>query len=201
MIHEPEALSYVVLDVPEPQASAVMSIRVAHADLFRAALPVEITLTESLEPSQAASEAFAVLDEIGADAPPIHASFAGAHRFPGSDTFVMRLSDDEPFRAVRDRIVSTDLRFAPSQYEFVPHCTLRTRSPISPDDAEHLLATEIPGLMELGQLSLYTLTRADSPSGVKCALRHRVRLRGSPASAGPVRGSASSAGGHHGLRT
>lgn len=180
VIHEPGALSYIVLDVPEPQASTVMSIRVAHADLFRAALPVEITLTESLEPSQAASEAFAVLDEIGADTPPIHASFAGAHRFSGSDTFVMRLGDDEPFRAVRDRIVSAGLRFAPPQYEFVPHCTLRTRSPVSPDDAEQLLATEIPGLMELGQLSLYTLTRGDPPSGVNCALRHRVRLRGEP---------------------
>jgi 2'-5' RNA ligase len=180
MIHEPGALSYVVLDVPEPQASAVMSTRLAHADLFRAALPVEITLTESLEPYQAASEVFAVLDEIGADTLPIGASFTRAHRFPDSDTFVMRLGDEEPIRALRDRIVSTGLRFSPAQYEFVPHCTLRTRSPVSPDDAEQLLATEIPGLMELGHLSLYTLTRADQPPGVNCALRHRVQLRGVP---------------------
>jgi 2'-5' RNA ligase len=178
MIHEPGALSYVVLDVPEPQASAVMSIRVAHADVFRAALPVEITLTDSFEPSQVAKEAFAVLDEIGADTPPIHASFAGAHRFPDSDTFVMRLSDDAPFRALRDRLVSTALRFEPSQYVFVPHCTLRTRSPIGPDEAAHLLATEIAGRMRLGVLSLYTLTRADTRAGMDCELRHRVRLRG-----------------------
>lgn len=180
MIHEPGALSYVVLDVPEPQASAVMSIRVAHADLFRAALPVEITLTDSFESSQAATEAFAVLDEIGAVTPPIHASFVGAHRFPDSDTFVMRLSDDEPFRVLRDRIVSTGLRFEPSQYEFVPHCTLRTRSPVSPGEADQLLATEIAGRMELGELSLYTLTRAQTPAGVNCTLRHQVRLRGAP---------------------
>ena len=178
MIHEPGALSYVVLDVPEPQASAVMSIRVAHADLFRAALPVEVTLTDSFEPSQAVSEAFAVLDEIGADTPPIYASFAGAHRFPDSETFVMRLSDDEPFRALRDRLMSTSLRFAPSQYEFVAHCTLRTRSPVRPDEAEQLLATEIAGRMELDRLSIYTLMRADTAAGVNCALRHRVRLRG-----------------------
>lgn len=178
MIHEPGALSYVVLDIPEPQASAIMSIRVTHADLFRAALPIEITLTDSFAPSQPASEAFAILNEIGATTLPIHASFAGAHRFPNSDTFVMRLSDDAPFHAFRERITSTGLRFEPSQYEFVPHCTLRTRSPVSRHEAKQLLATEIPGRMALDRLSLYTLRRADTPAGVNCALRHRVRLRG-----------------------
>lgn len=176
-MHEPGALSYVVLDIPEPQASVVMGIRETHGDLFRAALPVEVTLTDSLDPSQDADEAFMALDAIASATRPIATSFAGAHRFPGSDTFVMRLADDEPFRILRDRIISAGLKFEPpSGYEFIPHCTLRTRSPVTADEADQLLGTEIPGEMVLDTLSVYTLTRASTPAGVECRLRHRARL-------------------------
>jgi len=178
-MHNLGELSYVVLDVPEPQARSVTAIRRAHGDLFRAALPVEVTLTDSLDPEQDAEEAFAALDALAAVAIPIETSFAGAHRFPGSDTFVMRLAADEPFVTLRDRIVGTGIKFEPpSGYDFVPHCTLRTRSPVNPEEAEQLLRTDISGQMTLDTLSVYTLTRASTPAGVACRLRHRVRLAG-----------------------
>jgi len=175
-MHDPGALTYIVLDVPEPQASAVMSIRRAHRDLFRAALPVEITLTDSIDPSQDPDDAFEAVASVAAESQPIQTSFLNAHRFPDSDTFVMRLADEAPFRHLRNRILSTGIAFQPSEYEFVPHCTLRTRSPVSDKDARVLLTTEIPGTMVLDTLSVYTLTRAATPSGVSCDLRQRFPL-------------------------
>lgn len=178
-MHDPDALSYVVLDVPEPQASAVMSIRENHHDLFRAALPVEITLTDSIDPSQDPEDAFEALARVAATTHPIRTSFLQAHRFPSSDTFVMRLADEMPFRSLRDRIISTGIAFQPSAYAFIPHCTLRTRSPVSDEDARQLLGTEISGPMVLDSLSLYTLTRDATPSGVAYELRQRIQLAGS----------------------
>lgn len=175
-MHDPEALTYVVLDVPEPQASAVMSVRQAHKDLFRAALPVEITLSDAMHPEQDLSEAFDALGRVAAETTPIQTSFRAPHRFPDSDTFVMRLVDDEPFVELRQRITNTGIVFLASEYSFIPHCTLRTRSPVSDEEAHQLLETEIPGEMTLNILSVYTLTRAHTPSGVSCQLRHRRQL-------------------------
>lgn len=175
-MHDPEALTYVVLDVPEPQASAVMTVRQAHKDLFRAALPVEITLSDTIHPEQDPSEVFGALGTVAAATVPIKTSFLGPHRFPNSDTFVMRLVVDEPFLELRRRIINTGITFLPSEYAFVPHCTLRTRAPVSDEEARQLLATEIHGEMTLNTLSVYTLTRAPTPSGVNCQLRHRLQL-------------------------
>ena len=178
-MHDPGALTYIVLDVPEPQASAVMSIRRAHRDLFRAALPVEITLTDSIDPLQDPDDAFEALEKVAAESHPIQTSFLNAHRFPDSDTFVMRLADEMPFRDLRTRIILAGIAFHPSEHAFIPHCTLRTRSPVSDEDARQLLGTEIPGPMVLDRLSIYTLTRATAPSGVSCDLRLRLQLEGS----------------------
>lgn len=175
-IHEAGELSYVVLDVPEPQASAVLSIRERHADLFRAALPVEITLTDSLDPSQALVAAAAAMDTAASEMPAIRTSFASAYRFPDSDTFVVRVQDEEPFRILRDRLLSAGLRVEPSRHDFVPHCTLRTRSPVDDHDAHDLLRAVVPGPLTLDTMSLYTLRRSAAPAGVESELRHRVRL-------------------------
>jgi 2'-5' RNA ligase len=179
-LHKPGSLSYVVLDVPEPQASAVMAVRHAHADLFRAALPAEITLTDSFDAAQDADEAFATIDEIASATAPISTSFVGAHRFANSDAFVMRVDAEEPFVALRQTILAAGLKFEPpSPLGFIPHCTLRTRSPVTPSEAKSLLDTEIPGDMVLDSLSIYTLTRSSAPGGVECRLRHHARLLGS----------------------
>ncbi len=186
-MHDPGSQTYVVLDVPEPQASAVMSVRVAHGDLFRAALPVEITLTNSFAAEQDAGESFAALDRIASDTPAIVTSFVGADRFPNSDVFVMRLDDEASFRRLRERILAQDLAFEPSRFPFVPHCTLRTRAPVSESDATDLLRTSVPGRMLLDTLSVYTLSRASTPGGVDWRLRHRVRLGGPPSNWDPTR--------------
>lgn len=175
-MHDPGALTYIVLDVPEPQASAVMAIRRAHRDLFRAALPVEITLTDSIDPSQDQDSAFESIAKVAAEAHPIQTSFLDAHRFPASDTFVMRVADEKPFRDLRDQIIATGIAFQSSEYAFIPHCTLRTRSPVSEEDARVLLGTQISGPMVLDSLSIYTLTRAATPPGVSCDVRQRLRL-------------------------
>jgi hypothetical protein len=61
-----ETNTYVVLDVPEPFASAVMGIRKRHRDEFRSSLPDEITVAGSngvgeLEPAQPSEDVFALL--------------------------------------------------------------------------------------------------------------------------------------------
>ncbi len=182
-VHDPGSLTYVVLDVPDPQASAVMSVRLRHADLFRAALPVEVTLTDSMSPEQDAGRAFAALDRVASRTPAIATSFSGAYRFPDSDVFVMRPEDDSAFQGLRQSIIAEGLAFEPTLFPFVPHCTLRTRSPVSETEADDLLRTRIRGPMLLDTLSVYTLSRTDSAAGVECRLRHRVRL--SPRSPSP----------------
>lgn len=87
-----ETNTYVVLDVPEPFARAVMAVRVRHRDEFRSSLPVEITVAGSngvgeLDQDQASEDVFAALTAIAADTTPIEASFGPVDRFPGTDVY------------------------------------------------------------------------------------------------------------------
>lgn len=179
-----EELTYVCFDVPEPAASDVLAIRRAQRDDFRAALPAEITVAGSggigeLEPGQHPDQVFGVIDAIAARTTPIPASFGPVIRFPGTDIFVFTVQDEAPIRALHRELARSSIRWRPARFDFTPHCTLRSRSPVSEAEAVELLATRPPDPFVLDTLSVYEIT-AD-PSGrlpVICELRHRVRLGG-----------------------
>lgn len=171
------ANTYAVLDVPSPVAERVMAIRQKHRDELRMALPVEITVAGStgvgeFEAGQDPAHVFAVLDAIAADTAPIYASFASVIRVPNTDIFVLTLADEHPFRALHERIALSGIRFQPSPFPFAPHCTLRSRSPVSDQEAGDLLAERILDGFVLDTLSIYMLDQ------LPCTLLHRVPLAG-----------------------
>jgi 2'-5' RNA ligase len=169
--------TYIVLDVPAPQADQVMAIREHHRDIFRASLPVEITLTGSagvgvLDIAQDPVVAFTRLNEIASETAPIEASFGKVHRFENTDIFVLTLVDEEPFHTLHKKIANSGLSFKDSPFPYKPHCTLRSRSPISESEAAELMSLSIPGVFILDTLSVYQMRR------LPMTLLHKVRLTG-----------------------
>ncbi len=133
------AETYVVLDVPEPVASRVRSLRVAAADDFRSALPVEITLIGSggagaILPSQEVSTLTATVRSIAETTQSIETSFGSTMRFPGSDVFVLTLSPATAIVELHRRLRASGLTFRPSPWAYVPHCTIRSRAPVLEED-------------------------------------------------------------------
>ncbi|MEX2555816.1 MAG: 2'-5' RNA ligase family protein [Actinomycetota bacterium] len=172
-----EAGTYVCLDVPEPVASRIMEIRRRHRDGFRAALPVEITVAGSggvdvIEPGQDPATVLRLLDEIAARTPPIVARFGDSLRFPGTDVFVFALEDPAPFEALHGRIISSGIRFKPSPHGFFPHCTLRSRSPVTEAEAEDLMQARIERDFVLRGMALYVL------DGLPMSVMHTGELTG-----------------------
>ena len=156
---------YFVLYVPEPFATRVMDVRHAHRDTLRSSLPVEFTIAGSsgvgvLDPEQDLSKAYASIDAIAAETAPIEVEFGPVHRFPNSDVFVLTVQNPAPFFALQKRVMASGLRFLPTPFpSFLPHCTLRSRSPITEADANGLLGVRIPGRFTLDSLSVCGLDR------------------------------------------
>lgn len=156
--------SYIVLDVPSPPADRIMAIREANRDVFRASLPVEITIAGSsgvgaLDPAQSAREVFGILDEIATTTSPFSAQFSNVIRFPGTDIFVLTLADESPFRELHKHIIQSLIKFKPSQFPYKPHCTLRSRSPVTAEEEDELLNVAVPGIFTLDTISVYMMKR------------------------------------------
>lgn len=169
--------TYVVLDLPQPVAGKVLAVRRHHRDEYRAALPAEITIAGSsgvgvFAADQDLVEVFSMLDSIAAETAPIRASFSRVLRFPGTDIFVLTLADEEPFRTLHRRIAASGLRFEPSPFPYTPHCTLRSRSPVTEEEAADLFSVRIEDVFMLDTLSVY---QADS---LPLTLLHRAKLTG-----------------------
>jgi 2'-5' RNA ligase superfamily protein len=181
------ANTYVVLDIPSPFAERVLAIRESQQDFFRWSLPAETTVSGSsgtgpISQDEDPEHVRQVLDRIAAGTAPINASFDAVRRFQGSDVFYLPFVDERPLRELHERIARSGLRFSSMPFDFTPHCTVRTRSPIADEDATDLLATSVPGAFTLDILSLYQLSAAQSaPAGsfaVLLCLLHRAHLTG-----------------------
>src|SRR5579883_601290 len=135
--------TYICLDIPEPQAQWILDIRKQQKDEFRAALPAEITVAGS-----------SGVGVIKADQKP-----ESVIRFPRTDIFVLTLEDEAPLRSLHQRIITSAISFETNRFPFQPHCTLHSRSPVSPEDAAHLLSLSPSdlGSFTLDTLSVYTL--------------------------------------------
>lgn len=174
--------TYAVLDLPEPVASMVMAIRRKHNDAFRSALPAEITVAGSggvgcFIADEDPEHVWGVLGEIAATTRPIKTTFGEVIRFPGTDIFVIRPHPDDALRALHARIANSPIRFRPNPFPYTPHCTLRSRSPVSDDEAEALVAERIPDSFTLEQMSVYRLAAGPSAQvPVLCTLLHRWTL-------------------------
>ena len=171
------AETYICVDLPQSISDRVLALRRHHGDAFRAALPAEITVAGSsgvgpIHPAQDPRQVFARLDQIAAVTPPIEAVFGPVMRFPQTDIFVLTLRDRRPFDALHGRIVASDIQFRPIPYPFLPHCTLRSRSPVSEAEAAELLDTRISEPFVIDTMSVYALDR------LPMTCLHRSLLRG-----------------------
>lgn len=174
--------TYVVLDVPETVAEKVMLIRKHYKDEFRASLPIEITIAGSsgngvIDSGQDAFEVFSILDSIAKSTKPITATFRKVIRFPNTDIFVFTFTDEEPFRALHKQIVESGIRFKRSPFPYTPHCTLRSISPVSEEEANELLVLRITDTFTLDTMSVLSLFR-DSENNFHVPVLHKTKLMG-----------------------
>ena len=155
---------YFVLYIPPPACDLVMEVRRTQKDTFRSALPVEITVAGSngvgvLDPTQDLAEAYSILDRIAATTAPIKTAFGPVVRFPNTDIFALTFQNDAPLRALHLRLTTSGIRFRESPHAFLPHCTLRSRSPVTAAEERDLMALRIPGQFTLDTLSVCGLDR------------------------------------------
>jgi len=171
--------TYICLDIPEPQAQWILDIRRQQKDEFRAALPAEITIAGSsgigvIKADQEPERVFSIIEQIAAQTAPIRTCFRSVIRFPRTDIFVLTLEDEIPFHTLHQRFVTSAISFEPDRFPFQPHCTLRSRSPVSLEEAAQLLSL-VPsslGSFTLDTLSVYTLEH------LPMTLRYRTKLTG-----------------------
>ena len=154
--------TYIVLELPEPIASMVRKIRAEQGDDFQVSMPTEITVVGSsgvgcIAQDQDPDELFKVIDEIAANTPPIIVSFDKVQRFPGTDIVVMKLTDDTLVRSLHQRFVDSGIKFQVTAFPYEPHCTLRSRTPLTDKEMEKLSKLKIEGSFTLRTLSVYTM--------------------------------------------
>jgi len=154
--------TYIVLELPEPIASTVHKIRAEQGDDFQASMPTEITIVGSsgvgcISQDQDPDELFKVIDEIAASTSPITVSFDKVHRFPGTDIVVMKLKDATLVRSLHQKFVESGIKFQDTNFAYEPHCTLRSKSPITDQEMEELSKLKIEGSFTLHTLSVYTM--------------------------------------------
>jgi 2'-5' RNA ligase len=166
--------TYIVLDLPEPTASTIHNIRAKLGDDFQASMPNEITIVGSsgvgpIAQDQDPDEFFKIVGVIAASTPPITVSFDKTHRFPGTDIVVMQLKDGTLIRSLHQRFVESGIKFQDTDFTYEPHCTLRSKSPLTDREMEELSRLKIEGDFTLQTLSIYRMP----PPG---ELLHAVQL-------------------------
>ncbi|WMM24019.1 hypothetical protein RBU61_13955 [Tissierella sp. MB52-C2] len=156
--------SYIVLDLPSPVKEKIYDIRNYHKDTLRASLPVEITVAGSsgvgvIEPGQDKELVFNIIKNISMKTSPILASFKDVLRFPGTDLFVFTLKDEERFRLLHEEITKSGIKFKPNRFPYKPHCTLRSRTPISDKEVEEIMGTKLSDEFILDTISIYMVDK------------------------------------------
>lgn len=151
--------TYVCLDLPDPQASAIMALRRRFCQRLRD-FPPEVTIAGSSGIGAIRRELYwdrvePKLLKFARESPPVRASFGGIVRFPDTDIFCLSMGDPMPLFAVHERLRHAGIAFEPSQFPFFPHCTIRMAGPLSEGDVSALFSISIPGEFVLGSLSLY----------------------------------------------
>lgn len=154
--------TYIVVDLPEEIAKQVMAVRISHQDEFRASLPVEITVVGSsgvgvISEGQDESEVYRIVQKIAQNTEPFKLSFDHVVRFPGTDIFVLKLTDETEMRNLHNKFISSEIKFENSNFEYGPHCTLRSRSPITEEDEQKIYDVKIEGEFLVDTLSVYML--------------------------------------------
>ena len=156
--------SYIVLDLPSPIKEKIYDIRNYHKDTLRASLPVEITLAGSggvgiIKPGQDKEFVFNTVKNIAIKTSPILASFKDVLRFPGTDLFVFTLKDEERFRLLHEEMKKSGINFKPNRFPYKPHCTLRSRTPITDYEIAEIMETKLLDEFIIDTISIYMVDK------------------------------------------
>jgi 2'-5' RNA ligase len=170
--------TYIVLDVPPSDwTEHILSVR-RRLDAWRAALPVEVTITGSagvgtFHEEQNQEAAFRVVDVLASEFAPIKTKFLAIKRFPNSGVFYFEPADPRPFITLQRCIIATGLKFKPTPLPYIPHCTIANLKDNPSDEA----VSEIYGIASSGEITLEVISfYAVNKSG--CRLLHRTKLYG-----------------------
>ena len=173
--------TYIVLDVPPSEwTEHILSVR-RQLDAWRAALPVEVTITGSagvgtFHEEQKQEAAFRVIDILASEVAPIKTKFLSIKRFPNSGVFYFEPADTQPFINLQNRIIATGLKFKPSSFSYIPHCTIANLKKNPSDEAVHkIYGIESSEEVMLEVLSFYAINQSG------CQLLHRTKLYGTQA--------------------
>ena len=171
--------AYIVLDIPAPMEEKIQALR-SHFDAGRADMPAEVTLTGScgvgtILPGQEIAFVAREMDRVAARFAPFQAEFDHVERFQNTDIYYLAFRNPAPFAALHRALAETEIRFHPTAYPFVPHCTLKLRQHPTEQELLELFFLNAPKEpFLLGGMSLYSL-----PDPTECILHHRVALTGS----------------------
>ena len=167
--------TYVVLELPDPVATAVLAIRRRY-DPRLAGFPAEITVAGSsglgpLMAEQALEPVLECLQRIADTCLPIRPRFAGLRRFASGPVTWLAPADPAPLLALHRRLAGSGLAFAPHRFEFTPHCSVCSTT-LDPVLQQQLLAEPVPAeAFELSHLALYAVMEG------RPQLLHRVEHR------------------------
>ena len=152
--------SYIVLDLPSAIEQKIYDIRINNKDTIRASMPAEITIAGSsgigvIEIGQDEEYVFNQIKNIAAKTSPFTASFGNVLRFPNTDLFVLTLINEDPFRILHEEILKSDIKFMPNKFPYKPHCTLRSKTPISDEEVELIMKTKLSDEFIIDTISIY----------------------------------------------
>lgn len=156
--------TYIVLDLPVEVSEKVMSIRRANQDAFRSALPVEITVTGStgvgvISQHQEQEKVFKILKDIADTTKPFRLSFKGVESVRDTSIYVLKLADETELLTLHERLKTSGINFDEMEHAYSPHCTLRSRTPITDIEKELILKTKIEEEFLVDTLTVYMLDK------------------------------------------
>lgn len=150
----------VVLEVPFPVSQRIQELRERFDPVLARSVPVEITIAGSsglatLAPGQDSGAVLAALQQIAAVIPPFTAAFGRAFRFPRSTVYALTVKPLRPFRELHQRLKTAPIKFLPSPFHFMPHCSLHIWGELPETLAQEILQTRIPERFTIRNMALY----------------------------------------------
>lgn len=159
--------TYVVLDIPDEEwVERILQLR-RKWDPGRATMPVEITVAGSggvgpIEPGQDERTVHEALGRLASTTEPISVRLTSLREFPNTSLCYLEPVPPEPLIALHGAIASSGIRFKPSPFPFVPHCTIANVRPDAPGGLTEIEAFSPPShSVSLSSMSLYSLTRTE----------------------------------------
>jgi 2'-5' RNA ligase len=154
----------IVAELPEPQNSIIRELRRRYDPQLAEGLIPEITIAGSSGLGSIASgqDGEAILAEvarIAASMPPFFIDFSPVIRFPGSRVYVLPVHPVIPFAKLQ-RLLQINIRFDPSQYSFLPHCSLHIKGELPSELDGELLRLEPPKRCMIDNIALFRRTGA-----------------------------------------